>query len=482
MTVVSAKSFPDPSTLPLLADVQYREPFATRAFNRKLRGIVPMGIYQGLLPTPGVGLNVVVTSAAATGSVGAASFDVAELYQVTVLQQTDVNVSIAAGTAKVVVLQAVYEKGLETYQVNSKSTIQAVEILLVDVGTALAANQLELATVTVPTGTTQITEAMIDLSGRKMQMIGVELSSEIDSAAENVAANSLAVKNAIAHLRDSAPAVLNTIGLLAKALNSDPDFYETVNSALDKKMSIAENGADIADVPTFLKNLGLPESVTTKALVASETAALGATTTDSLVDTITNIGKQVLYKVKVTTLAQLYALPVGATIMLNSVDTLAGISPVSNKIGYLKVIGRRDVLNGAAFLWSSYDSTQIYYGYSGSSDELPTWVKLSSLSDYTSLFSTAGYQKLPSGLILQWMTVTHEQTTDGLPLSKTNSWPIAFPNACLSIQAVLTGSVIYVTTTGYPFAFARLLSASQFYSASSYNKSSSTVTIWGIGY
>ena len=53
MTVVSAKSFPDPSTLPLLADAQYREPFATRAINRKLRGIVPMGIYKGLLPAPG---------------------------------------------------------------------------------------------------------------------------------------------------------------------------------------------------------------------------------------------------------------------------------------------------------------------------------------------------------------------------------------------------------------------------------------------
>lgn len=104
MTVVSAKSYRYPSTLPLLADAQYREPFATLAINRKLRGILPMGIYKGLQPEPGTGLNVVVSSADSDDSTGSASFDIGDLYQVTVLQQNDVTVAIAAGTSKIVVL------------------------------------------------------------------------------------------------------------------------------------------------------------------------------------------------------------------------------------------------------------------------------------------------------------------------------------------------------------------------------------------
>jgi hypothetical protein len=48
--------------------------------------------------------------------------------------------------------------------------------------------------------------------------------------------------------------------------------------------------------------------------------------------------------------------------------------------------------------------------------------------------TTDGYQKLPGGLIMQWGTVATTQTGNTVPALDTN-FPIAFPNACLSLQA-----------------------------------------------
>lgn len=50
-------------------------------------------------------------------------------------------------------------------------------------------------------------------------------------------------------------------------------------------------------------------------------------------------------------------------------------------------------------------------------------------ADFTALKSANGYQKLPSGLIIQWGTVT----TAAAPT--TVNFPIVFPNACLSVTA-----------------------------------------------
>ncbi|MCE1607634.1 phage tail protein [Enterobacter ludwigii] len=65
------------------------------------------------------------------------------------------------------------------------------------------------------------------------------------------------VKSAIAALVDSSPGALDTLNELAAALGNDPNFVTTVTNALAGKMEISKNGADIADVATFLNNLGL---------------------------------------------------------------------------------------------------------------------------------------------------------------------------------------------------------------------------------
>ncbi|MHC9060030.1 phage tail protein [Pantoea sp. y20] len=70
-------------------------------------------------------------------------------------------------------------------------------------------------------------------------------------------ANTAFVQAALAALAGTAPEALDTLKELADALGNDPHFSATVIDALSKKMDIAKNGADIADVAAFLANIGM---------------------------------------------------------------------------------------------------------------------------------------------------------------------------------------------------------------------------------
>ncbi|TKU20265.1 phage tail protein [Citrobacter sp. wls827] len=70
-------------------------------------------------------------------------------------------------------------------------------------------------------------------------------------------ANTAFVQAAIAALVASSPAALDTLNELAAALGNDPNFATTMTNALAGKMDKSANGADIADISTFLNNLGL---------------------------------------------------------------------------------------------------------------------------------------------------------------------------------------------------------------------------------
>jgi len=73
-------------------------------------------------------------------------------------------------------------------------------------------------------------------------------------------ANTAFVQAALAALAGGAPEALDTLKELADALGGDANFSTTVLNKLAGKMDIAKNGADIADVSAFLKNLGLGEA------------------------------------------------------------------------------------------------------------------------------------------------------------------------------------------------------------------------------
>ncbi|MFY2141439.1 phage tail protein, partial [Escherichia coli] len=106
----------------------------------------------------------------------------------------------------------------------------------------------------------------------------------------------------------------------------------------------------------------------------------------------------------------------------------------------------------------------------------------------TALASSAGNITIPvliGGVqrtaLLQWKTLSVPQSTDGNMVVVDGSWPVAFPNACLSINPSLVNSVIYATN-GAPFVSAAIVDRVKFKAACAYTKSNSTVAVWGVGY
>ncbi len=115
----------------------------------------------------------------------------------------------------------------------------------------------------------------------------------------------------------------------------------------------------------------------------------------------------------------------------------------------------------------------------GGAEKLPAATGLAAASGYISVPALiAGVQR---SVLIQWRTVSISPSPDGALLVIDGTWPIPFPTACLSIMQSMTGSVIYVATSPVLSA-ARIIDRSSFQAASSYTKSNSTITVWGVGY
>ncbi|AXS00919.1 phage tail protein (plasmid) [Escherichia coli] len=263
---------------PLLADVQYFELYSSSALNRKLKNIVLPGFYCGFEPVPGTGLSVRITSENSEGK-GAASVDVNNV-QISVQQIEDVTVSVKAGATNIIVLEANFEHGVKTTQVESASSVSAARIYARTDNT-IGQNQIELCRVIVPNGATAVTKEMIVLKYRVNRAVGVEFSNEISSTEERKAATPLAVKTlhdlvdtkapldsphlsgtptsptpepgtnntqianaafvyaAINALINGAPGTMDTLKEIAAAINNDPNFSTTINNALALKAPLA---------------------------------------------------------------------------------------------------------------------------------------------------------------------------------------------------------------------------------------------------
>ncbi|MDE9437082.1 hypothetical protein KKI95_14380 [Xenorhabdus bovienii] len=247
-------------SFPLLADIQYLEPYTSSALNRKLKGILRAGIYAGFQPKVGSGLSVIITSTSEKDGQGAASINVGKS-QISIQQVKDVIVPVPASKTSIIALEANFEFGKVTNQVDSSSTLKAAHIVVVDVARGISDNQLELCRVNVPMDAKAITESMIDTSHRLAQTVGITLSEKIDSDEEGIAANPKAVNVLRKTLLGDAPDGLNTIGQLAQAIGGNKNFIESISTALLEKMSKSANGADIPDKNAFINNLGLRDTV-----------------------------------------------------------------------------------------------------------------------------------------------------------------------------------------------------------------------------
>ena len=349
VVVSSIKSFPDATSLALVSDLQFNEPYSSAALNRKFRGIVNPGFYGGFLPSPAGGLNLKISSGEEGGT---ASINIDKYYQMTVRQQADVTMPVTAGKKVIVVLEATYALGQETYQVNCKSAVQAAEIKFLEEGTALRQNQLELCTVTVPAGAPELTEEMIDISRRLNKTVGITLSGAIDSDADHIGASSHAVKKAVKAARDetekqieelvdNAPASLDTLKKIADAINNDPDFFNTLNAVLALKAPLHDPAlTGIATVPTPPLSVSNKQIANTEFVQAAVAALVGSSpeALDTLAELAEALGND----------------PNFATTMLNK---LAGKQPLDNTLtnlsgkdvaGLIQYLGLVETVNRAA--------------------------------------------------------------------------------------------------------------------------------------
>lgn len=95
---------------------------------------------------------------------------------------------------------------------------------------------------------------------------------------------------------------------------------------------------------------------------------------------------------------------------------------------------------------------------------------------FGALMSANGYQKLPSGLIIQWMTALFSSAALSTPFNL----PIAFPNKNFGCNVSMTDSTIY-GSTGSPFVAGMANGLGQVVVQSNYTASQSAVRVLAFG-
>ncbi|EMK2685585.1 tail fiber protein [Escherichia coli] len=355
---------------PLLADVQYFELYSSSALNRKLKNIVLPGFYCGFEPVPGTGLSIRITSENSEGK-GAASVDVNNV-QISVQQIEDVTVSVKAGATNIIVLEANFEHGVKTTQVDSASSVSAARIYARTDNT-IGQNQIELCRVIVPSGATAVTKEMIVLKYRVNRAVGVEFSNEISSTEERKAATPLAVKTlhdlvdtkapldsphlsgtptsptpepgtnntqiantafvkeAITALINGAPGTLDTLKEIAAAINNDPNFSTTINNALALKAPLASPAlTGVPTAPTAAQGTNNTQIATTAYVRAAISALVGSSpeALDTLNELAAALGNDPNFATTMTN-ALAGKQPLDATL-----TALAGLATGANKLPY----------------------------------------------------------------------------------------------------------------------------------------------------
>lgn len=122
----------DIGAMPLVADIQYLEPFGSQSLNRKFSGVLGSGITQGFTPIAGGGLSVsILHDQNLTGE--AVPYGVALVeyngYLISVRQQQTINLAVLAGQTTYLVVDAFYQHGVTTDQIDAESAQKAADIL-----------------------------------------------------------------------------------------------------------------------------------------------------------------------------------------------------------------------------------------------------------------------------------------------------------------------------------------------------------------
>ncbi len=235
------------------------------------------------------------------------------------------------------------------------------------------------------------------------------------------------IQAAITALIGGAPATLDTLKEIAAAINNDPKFSTTINNALALKAPLSSPAlTGTPTAPTAAQSANNTQIATT-AFVKSAIAAMVGSAPAAL-DTLNELA------------AALGNDPNFSTTVLNA---LAGKQPLDNTLTNLS---GKDVAGLLAYLGLGEAAKR---NVGNGQNQIPD------MAAFASSLSSTGFQKLPSGLIIQWGIVSGAS-------NYTVTYPVTFPNRSLALLAVPhTTSVAGISAMG--IANCSDISKSQFY-------------------
>ncbi|GHD59847.1 gp53-like domain-containing protein [Jeongeupia chitinilytica] len=267
------------------------------------------------------------------------------------------------------------------------------------------------------------------------------------------------VETRIGALINGSPGALDTLAELAAALGNDSSFAATMTNALAGKAALAgasftgpvqgstpaqfDNSTKMATMAALRRELGsyagIKPEAATRVMTASDVGLLHGVTAGGIT----------------LTLPDKAGLPDGASItfkatVANSYFTIASVDGITISSGNAPTSINVDV---------GEDATVTLFGAGW---VLTGGTVLRRLPSFGASFASNGWQKLPSGLIIQWGNLLNGASN---PTSAT--FPIAFPNSCLRVFPV--GGQITISQQAYVVLNTTSLSGftfSAFYSAS----------------
>ena len=230
------------------------------------------------------------------------------------------------------------------------------------------------------------------------------------------------VQAALTALINGAPATLDTLKEIAAAINNDPNFSTTINNALALKAPLSSPAlTGTPTAPTAAQSVNNTQIATT-AFVKSAIAGMVGSAPAAL-DTLNELA------------AALGNDPNFATTMLNA---LAGKQPLDNTLTNLS---GKDVAGLLTYLGLGEAAKR---NVGTGANQIPD------MGSFTLSVSGTGYQKLPSGFILQWGSIG----APGIAQDVVTHFPIAFPNRCLRVLVSQdytpdSGAVGYIACAGF---------------------------------
>ena len=266
-----------------------------------------------------------------------------------------------------------------------------------------------------------------------------------------------------------------------RVMGSDGKTYKCIQAGVNKDpttqtaywtrwgFTLAELNAEATTPAQFDNSTKLATTAFIQAAVGSmsgtSSVSANATLTALHVGRIVNMAAGGPYTI---TLPLVSALPEGSAIFFQNTS---GVTQSVSRQGTDTITTNGNALTslsiqpGESALFIKYGT----YWYATGSATLGT------VGGFGSSIAGNGYQKLPSGLIIQWGTGSFSANS-----TTTVSLPIAFPNAFVGVVTTVRDNA--ATNTAYPFGAALPLNLSSFSMRAYYTASSITHTWIAIGY